>query len=271
MSRLWRFVLVSCLPSLATLATLAVALAVPARAEQPSVTPPSSTAPAPAAPATPPPAAPAAPAVTAPAPAPAPPATSEYPPVTTYPAPAPVIQTGTAAPGATLAMPALQPQPRPQYQHYGLAVMLADLTWIWASWRLENGPLALGGYVGAAPLAHALMGNPRSAWISAGLRAGALAFTTGVTLYALSSSCYDCETEMELVVLGLIGAGTIMVADWLVLARKEIPRQAIEPRPQRDAPRWHEVPKSDKPPDWAVQPDVQATQGGLQLGVSGWF
>lgn len=149
------------------------------------------------------------------------------------------------------------PAPRPRVERYPLAVMVADAAWMLAGWRMESPGLLLGGYVGAAPLAHALMGNTRGALISGGLRASALVFTVGATAHAFASDCGDCEAEGGLIAAGLIGGATIMVVDWLVLARKEIPvRVPAQPH---------------SAPAWGVTPQVQAEQGGLQLGVGGWF
>jgi hypothetical protein len=158
-------------------------------------------------------------------------------------------------PGATQTLP--PPAPRSRGESYALAVIVADAAWIWASWKLESPGLVLGGYIGAAPLTHALMGNARSAWISGGLRAGAVLFTAGATINALGSNCGDCDSEAGLIVAGVLGAGIIMVADWVVLARKETP--AAVPVQPRSAPAW------------AVTPQVQVGQGGLQLGLGGWF
>jgi hypothetical protein len=260
-------------PWLVLVSSFAVAITImagPARAEQPALTPSASPAPlaAPDAPAQPPAPAPQ-PDAQPPAPAPqpdaqpqaGPPITSEYPrlplpPVASRPAAAPVLPRGTMAPGATPVLPPPAPAPK-RYERYPLTVMIADVAWLVASVKLESPGLFLGGYVGAAPLAHLLMGNTRSAWISAGLRAGAVAFTAVTAINAFSSDCYDCEAEAGLVVAGVLGAATIMVVDWMVLAKKEVP--AAVPVPPRDAPAW------------VVTPQVQVGQGGLQLGVGGWF
>jgi hypothetical protein len=235
MSRSRWLVLVSC---------LAVAIPVltgPTSAEQPALTPPSRQP--------------------AGQPQPRPPITSEYPrlpPVPSYPGAAPALPRGTTAPGATQATQPLPPPPAPKREEsYLLAVMVADAAWIWGTWKLDSPGLLLGGYIGAAPLTHALMGNSRSAWISAGLRAGAVAFTAGAAIHAYASNCDDCEAEVGLVVLGLVGAGTVMLADWLVLARREVPVEGpVQPR---------------SAPAWAVTPQVNVGQGGLQLGLGGWF
>jgi hypothetical protein len=270
MSRPWWLVFVS------SLAVAFAVLARPARAEQPALPPPPAPTPppgpAPAAAAEPPapeagPAAPTlAPAPTLtpaeqPQPQQGPPPTSEYPPLppvaSSHPAPAPAMPRGTAPPGATPTMQ-LPPPPPKRFTRYPITVMIADAAWIVAATQQIEDPIVfLGGYIVAAPVAHLLMGNPRSAWISAGLRAGAVAFTTTATFYAVTSNCYECETEIGLVAVGLIGAATIMVADWTVLAKREIP--AAVPVQPRSAP------------DWAVTPQVQVGQGGLQLGLGGWF
>jgi hypothetical protein len=135
--------------------------------------------------------------------------------------------------------------------------MLADAAWMWGGWRLESSGLMVGGYMGAAPLAHALMGNTRSALISGGLRSGAVALIAATAVHAIESDCGDCEVELGVLYVGVIGIAAVMVADWLVLAKKEVPvAGSVQP---------------NRAPDWVVTPQVQARDGGLQLGVGGWF
>lgn len=150
----------------------------------------------------------------------------------------------------------LPPPPPKRVESYPFTVMIADAAWMAAaSQQYENPLVFLGGYIFAAPVAHLLMGNQRSAWISAGLRAGAVAFTTAATIHAFTTDCYPCDVEGGLIVAGVLGSVTVMVVDWLVLAKKEVP-VPVQPR---------------SAPDWAVTPQVQVGQGGLQLGLGGWF
>jgi hypothetical protein len=252
---------------LVLVSSFAVALTVlarPSRAEQPVLPPPPAPTAQPAQPA--PEAGPAAPTQTPalavppaeqPRPQQGPPTTSEYPPlppVPSEPAAAPAMPRGTAPPGATPVMPAAPPASR-QFNRYPVTVMVADALWIVAAAQAPESPvLYLGGYTFAAPVAHLVMGNPRSALISGGLRAGAVAFTMAATIRALD--CYgDCDADIGLVAVGLIGAATIMVVDWAVLAKKEVPLP-VQPR---------------SAPDWAVTPQMQVGQGGVQLGLGGWF
>lgn len=154
---------------------------------------------------------------------------------------------GATAPGA---YPASAPAMYREESYRSLA-LLADVAWIWATWRTEQPWLALAGYVGAAPLVHASQRNTRSAWISAGARAGALLLAVAMIEGACASDGYCDESIDDAVLLGLTGMGTVMVVDWLVLARKQVP---VTPRPAST---------------WA--PRVSATPGGLQLGVAGAF
>jgi hypothetical protein len=168
---------------------------------------------------------------------------------------------GTTPPGATpFALPAPPPAPMTRTKRYPLAVMVADAAWALAAYRLDSPYLAMGGYIGAAPLAHAMMGNTRGALISGGLRATALAVTVvGALTIGRKQDCLEeCDEEPgPLVYAGLIGAGVVVLVDWLVLAKKEVPVAA--PMQARSAP------------DWAVTPQVQVGQGGLQVGLGGWF
>jgi hypothetical protein len=195
-----------------------------------------------------------------------PPATSEYPPIPP-PAPAgnvPVQPRGVLAPGATVPA-AAPPRPAPRYETYHALAFLGDFAWFYASYRLVEAEsdaaalVSLGGYVLTVPFIHAVQGNTRSAWISGGVRAAALGLTLGSIAAAFGSSCSgDSCPALGLAFTGLMGMGTIMVADWFVLSRKEIPQET----PAR--PRGTQ-------PGWTLLPQVQLGHESLQVGVGGAF
>jgi hypothetical protein len=236
------------------LAVTITVLGGPTRAEQPVLPPPPS--PAPSAPP---------PRQQQPQPQPGPPlttsATPRLPPAPVYGGTAQPLPPGTRPPGATqYALPVLSPAPMTWTKHYPLAVMVADAAWSLAAYRLDSPALAVGGYIGAAPLVHAMMRNTRGALISGGLRAAAVVVTAvGLLTIETEPNCFEnCEDPPgALVYAGLIGAGAVVLVDWMVLAKKEVPVAA--PMQARSAP------------DWAVTPQVQVGLGGLQVGVGGWF
>jgi hypothetical protein len=158
-----------------------------------------------------------------------------------------------------------QPRPARRYETYRGLAFLGDLAWFWATYRLGESEselfpwVMLGGYVFTVPLVHAAKGNPRSAWISGGVRAAALGLTLGSVAASFGSSCSgdDCPA-VSLAILGVLGMGSIMVADWFVLSRKEIPQET----PAR-------VPGTQ--PGWTLLPQVQLGHESLHVGVGGSF
>lgn len=195
-----------------------------------------------------------------------PPATSEYPPLPPPPPAAgnvPMPPRGMLAPGSTAPADA-QPRPAPRYETYRALAFAGDLAWFWASYRLADADaelaslVAFGGYVVTVPLIHAIKGNSRSAWISGGVRAAALGLTVSSVVATIGSSCDDSCPALGLAFTGLIGMGSIMVADWFVLSRKEIP--------QETPARVHGA-----QPGWTLLPQVQVGHESLRVGVGGSF
>lgn len=169
------------------------------------------------------------------------------------PAREPMPRPGTAGPPGAAGPGAYPASPPVTYQEetYRGLVLLADVAWMWAAWQTEEPLLALGGYLGAAPLMHVAQKNSRSAWISAGARAGALLLTVGIIQSSCSPDGYCDEAAEDALMLGVTAMGAVMVVDWLVLGKKRVP---VTSRPA---------------PTWA--PQVSATAGGLRLGVAGAF
>jgi hypothetical protein len=218
MSRILRLAALACLAS--------IALAMPAsqaRAQQQPVGRP----PAPAPPAQP------APTVQPPGAIP-PPGLPELP--VTEPAPAPIVTT--------------PPMTTVQVERYWYLLMLADLSWLWASIRLNEENLALLGYPALAPSVHVLMDNGRGALESVALRIAVGGLTY---LYVWADDSEDDDVLLR----GGVFLGAAAVFDWFYLAR----RFKTVPLPARGR----------ESSTWTWMPSVLAGEQSLQLGVSGAF
>lgn len=195
---------------------------------------------------------------------PARPARAQQQPSRQTPAPpslAPAAQPGTAAQAASeqAGLPVAPPAPAPivtrpkmttvQVNHYWYLLALADLSWLWASIRLDREQLAFVAYPTLAPAVHLLMGNGRNALESAAVRIGVGALTC---LYVTAG---DADDEEILITGGVfLGAGALF--DWFYLGRKfETVR----------------LPAQGESSTWTWTPSVVAGAHGLQVGISGAF
>jgi hypothetical protein len=163
-----------------------------------------------------------------------PPAWPELP--VTEPAPAPIV---TMPPMTTVAV-----------ERYWYLLMLADLSWLWASIRLDEDNIALLGYPALAPSVHLLMGNDRSALESVGLRV-----VVGGLTYLYVSEKDPEDDAVRLRAGAFMGAAALF--DWFYLGRrfKTVP-----------------LPASGRSSStWTWTPSVLAGEQSLQLGVSGAF
>jgi hypothetical protein len=157
-----------------------------------------------------------------------------------------------------LATPA--PAPQVRTEHYGLWVMAADLGGVAASYATET-PLFLGTYLLAAPAVHLLHGNGKAALGSFGLRVGLpfVGFAVGSMLSDCGWADGDyCMPDRRLAGV-VIGTGTALLADWLLLARKTRREPAPPPALLRAG-------------SLRLNPDVQASHtGNMLLGLRGSF
>jgi hypothetical protein len=175
--------------------------------------------------------------------------------------PAPAAQPPSAIPPPTWPeLPVTEPAPAPivtmppmttvEVERYWYLLMLADLSWLWASIRLDEENLAFLGYPALAPSMHLLMGNDRSALQSVALRVvvGGLAY-----LYISDKGPEDD------IVWRKAGAymGAAAVIDWFFLGRRL--ETVSLPARGKDSSTW----------TWT--PGLLAGEQGLQLGVSGAF
>jgi hypothetical protein len=200
------------------------------------------------------PAAPAAPAVATPdtaAPAPArdddasaapPPA---LPMATTPPQEAPIV-TGPPA-----------PTPAPQAtEHYWYVLMLADLSWLWASIRLDEASIGALAYPTVAPAMHLVLRNDRGALGSLSMRLGALGLAY---LSYLLVDNPDAPDSDGIVIAGGVFLSAVAVFDWFYFGRKPVPA----PGPVEGGQ------AATSTQTWA--PGVLASEHGLQLGLTGRF
>jgi hypothetical protein len=137
-----------------------------------------------------------------------------------------------------------------QVQRYWYVLMLADVSWLWASIRLDEDSLAAIAYPAMAPAVHVLMDNNRGALQSLALRAGAGALTY------LYLTVRDTDDDAILRTGGVF-LGAVAVFDWFYLGKK---RETV-PLPSRRG----------KSSTWTWAPDVAAGEHGLQVGISGAF
>ena len=176
-------------------------------------------------------------------PAPAAPAPGAMPPLAT-----PELPVTEPAPAPIVTMP---PMTKVEVDRYWYLLMLADVSWLWASIRLDQENLAYVAYPTLAPAVHLLMGNGRGALASLGLRVGAEAIAYGYSAVA------DAEDRKVLVTGGVL-LGVAAVFDWFYLGR----RFKTVPLPAHGR---------ESSSTWTWTPSVLAGQRGLQLGVSGAF
>jgi hypothetical protein len=215
--------------ALVCLASMALAMpARPARAQQPDGQP-SAPAPTPPVPAT-------------------QPATTAQPEIPAQPTtPWPELPVAPPEPAPIVTMP---PMTTVRVERYWYLLMLADVSWLWASIRLNQENLAFLSYPAMAPAVHLLMDNRRGALTSVAMRIGVGALTY---LYVKDKDTDDDEVLLR----GGVCLGVAAVFDWFYLGR----RFKTVPLPAR---------RGESSP-WTWTPSVLAGEHGLQLGISGAF
>lgn len=168
--------------------------------------------------------------------APAPTTWSELP--VSPPAPAPIVT--------------MPPLTAVRVERYWYLLMLADVSWLWASLRLEEEKLAFVAYPSVTPAVHLLMDNRRGALQSLALRLGAEALAY-VYVYVVADD--DEDKRVRLTGAAFLGAAALL--DWFYLGKRH--RTVPLPARRTDASTW----------TWT--PGLLASERGLQLGVSGVF
>jgi hypothetical protein len=191
---------------------------------------------------------------------PAGPARAQQQPVGQPPAPAPATQPATQPPSPWSELPVTPPAQAPivtmppmttvQVERYWYLLMLADVSWLWASIRLNEENLAFVSYPTLAPAVHVLMDNGRGALESLALRAG-----VGGLAY-LYVELADAEDDDVLLRAG-VALGAAAVFDWFYLGRK-LETVPLDVHGHQSS-------------TWTWMPSVLAGEQGLQLGVSGAF
>ncbi|HWN66111.1 MAG TPA: hypothetical protein VNM90_00660 [Haliangium sp.] len=185
-----------------------------------------------------------------PAAAPAAPPTPEaQPPSAMPPLALPELPVTEPAPAPIVTMP---PLTTVQVDRYWYLLMLADVSWLWASIRLDQENLAFVTYPTLAPAVHLFMGNGRGALTSLAVRVGAEAIAYGYSAVA------DAE-DREVLVTGGVLLGVAAVFDWFYLGRrfKTVPL----PAHGRESSSY----------TWTWTPSVLAGAHAWQLGVAGAF
>jgi hypothetical protein len=154
----------------------------------------------------------------------------------TPPAPAPIVTT--------------PPMTTVEVERYWYVLMLADLSWLWASIRLDEENLAFVAYPAMAPAVHVLMDKGRGALQSLALRIGVGALTY------LYLTVRDTDDD-ALLRTGGVFLGAAAAFDWFYLGKtlETVPLPARRGRSST----------------WTWAPSVVAGEDGLQVGISGAF
>jgi hypothetical protein len=160
------------------------------------------------------------------------------------------------APPAEAPIVTMPPLTTVHVERYWYLLMLADVSWLWASLRLGEEKPAFVAYPALAPAVHLLMDNGRGALQSMALRVGveALAY---VYVYVVAENEEDDRVRLT----GAAFLGAAALFDWFYLGK----RLKTVPLPARRS----EAPASAS--TWTWTPGLVAGAHGLQLGISGAF
>jgi hypothetical protein len=183
-----------------------------------------------------------------PAATPAPPAAQSRP-----EAPGPAIPPELpVTPPAQAPIVTMPPLTTVRVERYWYLLMLADVSWLWASLRLKEEKLAFVAYPAMAPAVHLLMDNGRGALQSMAVRVGmeALAY---VYVYVVAED--DQDDRAQLTGAAFLGAAALF--DWLYLGK----RLRTVPLPVRRT----------EASAWTWTPSLLAGEHGVQVGISGAF
>ena len=145
-------------------------------------------------------------------------------------------------------------------QHYGLWVAGVDVAGFALTLATENGSFFAGSYLLGAPAVHLFQGNFKAALGSFGLRTGLVlgGMFIGGRVDRCGDGNYGCDVD-NLLIGGLIGAGSALLLDWFWLSEKTTYVSSRQPALLRAG-------------SLQANPDLQVSNtGSMMLGLRGSF